>query len=198
MDKEEFLEILRNQLRNIQGEDLTEILQDYDEHITIGIEEGREEGELIKSLGDPNEIAKQINADYHIKKAETTTSASNILRAVYASIGLGLFNVIFVLGPLLMILSFTLVLFIIPVVLGITGITLFGASLAAIVMPEYFQATTYNAVAEIGVLFISIGLTSLGLLILIGDYYVAKLIYELILKYLKFNLDIISGKEALK
>jgi len=198
MDKEEFLEILRSQLRNIQGEDLAEILQDYEEHITIGIEEGREEGELIKSLGDPNEIAKQINADYHIKKAETTTSASNILRAVYASVGLGLFNAIFVLGPLLMILSFTLVLFIIPVVLGITGITLFGASLAAIVMPEYFQATTYNAVAEIGVLFISIGLTSLGLLILIGDYYVAKLIYELILKYLKFNLDIISGKEALK
>lgn len=65
-------------------------------------------------------------------------------------------------------------------------------------MPEYFQATTYNAVAEIGVLFLSIGLTSLGLLILIGDYYVAKLIYELIIKYLKFNLDIISGKEASK
>ena len=108
MDKEEFLEILRSQLRNIQGKDLTEILQDYEEHITIGIEEGREEGELIKSLGDPNELAKQINADYHIKKAETTTSASNILRAVYASIGLGLFNVIFVLGPLLMILAFSL------------------------------------------------------------------------------------------
>ena len=198
MDKEEFLEILRSQLRNIQGEDLTEILQDYGEHITIGIEEGREEGELIKSLGDPNEIAKQINAEYHIKKAETTTSASNILRAIYASVGLGLFNVIFILGPLLMILSFSLVLFIIPVVMGITGITLFGASLAAIVMPEYFQATTYNAVAEIGVLFFSIGLISLGLLILIGDYYVAKLIYELIIKYLKFNLDIISGKEASK
>lgn len=198
MDKEEFLEILGSQLRNIQGGDLTEILQDYDEHITIGIEEGREEGELIKSLGDPKEIAKQINADYHIKKAETITSASNILRAVYASVGLGLFNVIFVLGPLFMILSLSLVLFIIPVVMGITGITLFGASLAAIVMPEYFQATTYNAVAEIGVLFFSIGLISLGLLILIGDYYVAKLIYELIIKYLKFNLEIISGKEASK
>lgn len=198
MDKKEFLEILRSQLRNIQGEDLTEILQDYEDHITIGIEEGREEGELIKSLGDPNELAKQINADYHIKKAETTTSASNILRAVYASVGLGLFNVIFVLGPLLMILSFSLVLYFIPVLMEITGIILFGASLAAIVMPEYFQATTYNAVAEIGVLFFSIGLISLGLLILIGDYYVAKLIYELIIKYLKFNLDIISGKEALK
>jgi uncharacterized membrane protein len=90
------------------------------------------------------------------------------------------------------------VLVIIPVTVGITGIALFGASLTAILMPEFFPATTFNTVEQVGVLFLSIGLTSLGLLILIGDYYVAKLIYELIIKYLKFNLDIISGKEESK
>lgn len=197
MDKEEFMKILRKHLKNVGDEDLNEILQDYEEHITIGIEMGRDEGELIESLGNPNEIAKQINADYHIKKAETNTSASNIARAVYATVGLGVFNLIFVLVPFIAILPILLALFIIPVTLIISSISLFGASLAAIVMPANFAIATSTS-ATIGILFSSIGFLSFGMLFLIGDYYLAKFIYELVIKYLKFNLKIIEGKGDLK
>lgn len=198
MNRKEFLESLRNQLKNIPGEEIDDILQDYGDHITIGMEKGRNEEELIKSLGDPKEIAKQINVNYLIKNAETKTSARNIFRAVYATAGLGIFNLIFILPPFIIILFLLFVLFAVPILMMLTYLMVLVGSMFSLLAPGFFFKTfegDFSGPEAVGALFISIGSISLGLLILIGGYYVSKVIFKLVLMYLKFNLNIIQNKE---
>jgi len=198
MNKKEFLESLRNQLKKIPKEEIDEILQDYSDHITIGMENGRNEEELIKSLGDPKEIAKQMNANYHIKNAETKTSASNIFRAFYATAGLGFFNLIFVLPFFIIILALLFVVFAVPLALISAGIIVIIVSVGNFLAPEYFFKNfevAFSAPEAVGAILISIGLVSLGLLILIAAYYASKSVFKLVLRYLKFNLKIIQNKE---
>jgi len=198
MNKKEFLESLINQLKNIPKEEVDEILQDYRDHITIGMENGRNEEELIKSLGDPKEIAKQLNANYHIKNAETKTSPSNIFRAFYATAGLGFFNLIFVLPLFIIILALLFVLFAVPLSLIFAGIIVIIACVGNLLAPDYFSKNfqlAFSAPEAVGAILISIGLVSLGLLILIAAYYASKSVFKLVLRYLKFNLKIIQNKE---
>ena len=198
MNKKEFLESLINQLKNIPKEEVDEILQDYRDHITIGMENGRNEEELIKSLGDPKEIAKQLNANYHIKNAETKTSPSNIFRAFYATAGLGFFNLIFVLPLFIIILALLFVLFAVPLSLIFAGIIVIIACVSNLLTPDYFLKNfqlAFSAPEAVGAILISIGLVSLGLLILIAAYYASKSVFKLVLRYLKFNLKIIQNKE---
>ena len=44
-------------------------------------------------------------------------------------------------------------------------------------------------------IFISIGMTSLGLLLIIGDYYLARFFYHVGIQYLKWNISVITGTE---
>lgn len=198
MTKIEFLESLRDQLKNIPKEQIDEILQDYRDHINIGIEKGRNEEELIKSLGDPREIAKQMNANYSIKNAEEKTSARNIFRALYATAGLGFFNLIFVLPLFIIILVLLVVLFAVPLSLIFAGIIVIIANVGNFLAPDYFFKNYEVAISvpeAVGTSLISIGLISMGLLILIAAYYVTKPVFKLVLRYLKFNLNIIQNKE---
>ncbi len=161
MNREKFLESLRDQLKNIPKGQIDEILQDYRDHITIGMENGRNEEELIGSLGDPREIAKQINANYSIKKAETNTSAGNIFRALYAIAGLGLFNLIFVLPLFIIILLLLVVFFAVPLSLIITGIVVIILSVIIPLAPDYFLKNfgiAISAPEAVGASFISIGI----------------------------------------
>ena len=154
----------------------------------------RKEEAIIKALGDPKAIAKQIKADYHIKKAETKASAANIARAVYASIGLGLFNLILILGPFIAILGILVGLFAAAISITITGIATFVASIFSNLLPQHVSI----GVSAVGFSFASVGIICFGLLFLIGDFYLTKLIFKLTIRYLKFNLGIIKGKEVLK
>ena len=65
------------------------------------MENGKTEEEIAFSLGDPRILAKQFSASYAVQRAESSTSVNNILRAVLAVVGLGFFNLVFVLGPFL-------------------------------------------------------------------------------------------------
>lgn len=200
MNKEGFLESLRRNLKNNPEKDIVEIIRDYEEHISIGLKNGREEAELIKSLGDPADIARQIKADYHIKKAETKTSAANIFRAIYASAGIGVLNLIFILPLLIALLFLLFLLFIIPLSFIMAGNMVLIACLASILIPDYFFGLSGAFISfpeAIGASFMSIGLVSTGWLILIGAFHATKFISELVLRYLKFNLSIIQNKEEL-
>ena len=80
MKKKEFINELRKELKGIDKDELDDILADYEDHIMIGLKKKRKEADIIKALGEPAAIAKQVKADFHIKKAETKFSASNIFR----------------------------------------------------------------------------------------------------------------------
>ena len=191
MNKNEFLDQLSANLKGISREDEQDILGDFIEHFKIGLEEGRTEEDLAASLGNPKVLAKQLRADILVKKAEEEASATNITRAVFASFGLGFFNLIFVLGPFIAIAAVLASLFAAAIAVAASGIAGFFASIFGPLFPEYFSLLVHTAIGIFG----SIGVACLGVLFFIGDIYLAEILYKLFIRYIKFNLRIIKGRE---
>lgn len=69
MTKELFLKILRDGLSDFPEGKLSDILYDYKEHFDVGFSLGKNEGEIIEELGDPNDIVAQYR-DGYLKKYE--------------------------------------------------------------------------------------------------------------------------------
>lgn len=183
MDKTEYLRELRESLKGIPEDEKSELLSDYEEHIRMGLEEGRSEEELIQVLGNPEELAKEIRAVYLVKKAEETTSADNLFRALMATIELGLFNIFIVLVPFLVLAAILVALFLAGAAFTVAG------PVFILLSPSSSSA----GIALIPALFFASGFSALGLLIIIGDYYVAQWLYEASIRYLKWNISIIRG-----
>src|SRR5699024_924262 len=97
--KEQFLRSLDKSLKGLSSDERRDIMHDFEEHFAFGIEEGKTEKEIATSLGSPDKIAKELLAAYHLEKVETTATTGNMIRAVWAVIGLGFFNLVIVLGP---------------------------------------------------------------------------------------------------
>ncbi len=75
--KIEFLQQLNASLKRLSEKERADILKDYEEHFTFGLEEGKSEEEIVASLGSPAQIAKELLADYHIEKVTTSATTGN-------------------------------------------------------------------------------------------------------------------------
>jgi len=190
MNKKEFLGRLSELIKDIPEEEKKDILFDYEEHFRIGLEKGRKEEEIAVSLGDPKIIAKQSRASLILKEAEKTTSANNIMRAIFAAVGLGFFNLIIVLGPAIGLIGILVALFATAFAVTISGAAiLFGTILGPLFVFDIYIPLTAVVSIPLG-----IGLTSLGLLSIIGVFYLTKFFYKLSIVYLKMNLQIITNR----
>lgn len=58
MTKNDFLNTLYRELLYLAAKERQEIMQDYEEHFEAGLEQGKTEEEICRSLGDPKEIAQ--------------------------------------------------------------------------------------------------------------------------------------------
>ncbi|MCC3357159.1 HAAS signaling domain-containing protein [Bacillus sp. REN16] len=181
MNKIKFLSDLERQLRKLPKDEKADILQDYEEYFSIGVEEGKTESQIAASLGSPKQLAKELLAAYHIEKMEEISSTRNMFRAVWAVIGLGFVNLVIVLGPFLVVV-FLLLAGWISGVAGILSPLL--VIINTIINPEIFE--WYDA-------FFSIALCGLGILISIGMYYGTVGVKNGFLRYLKFNVSIVKG-----
>jgi len=191
MNKKEFLNSLSKYLRGIPGDEEQDIISDFEEHFEMGKKEGRAEENIAESLGNPKALANQLKASIMADRAERETTAANITRAVFASLGLGFFNLIFILGPFLGIAGVLIGLF--AAAIGITagGITgLLGTTFAPL-FPEYFNMIINPAAG----IFASIGLICFGVLFFIGDMYLSRALFRLFIRYIKFNARIVVGRE---
>jgi uncharacterized membrane protein len=193
MNEQEYIRVLRSRLEGtIPREEVEDIISDYAEHFRMGKESGRNDEELWRSLGSPDDVAREIRATHLVKKAENVKSCKNIFHAVIATLGLGLFNLVFVLAPFLLLLLMLLVVFIIGILFAIFGPAALLYSVLQIAgLPAF--AIWLNPVAGI---FISAGITTTGLLLIIGDYYLARFFYRIGIRYLKWNIAVISGTEC--
>ena len=190
MNKKEFLGRLSELIKDIPEEEKKDILFDYEEHFRIGLEKGRKEEEIAASLGDPKVIAKQSRASCILKEAEKTTSASNIIRAIFAAVGLGFFNLVIVLGPAIGLIGILVALFASAFAITVSGVAvLFGTLIGPV-----FAWNVYIPFTAVVSIPLGIGLTALGLLSLIGAFYLAKFFYKLSIGYLKMNLQIITNR----
>lgn len=200
MDKNSFLKRLDERLRFLAEAERKDIIYDYEEHINAAIENGENETEVIEKLGSPELIARQFNATQSIKNAEQNKTTGNMLRAVFATMGLGIFN-LFLIGPF-----FGLLGCLIGFYGAAFGITLGGLVSAAIGMygllggnVEQFihlgNAVSYNVdVFSMGIVGLGIFLTSIGGLIAVFSIWATRWFYKVTIAYLKLNLNVIKGE----
>jgi uncharacterized membrane protein len=193
-NEQEYLRILKSRLAGtLPGDELDDLLSDYSEHFRIGKANGRSEEELFRSLGSPEDVAREIRATHLVKKAECQKTCGNLFHAVFATIGLGLFNLVFVLLPFIILIIMVLVVFIVGIMFTVCGPVAFVYSVLQILgLPAFaiWQSPVAGA-------FFAIGLTTLGLLLVIGDYYLARFFYHIGIRYLKWNIGVISGTECI-
>lgn len=179
LNRREYLNKLRILLQNIPKDELEDILSDYEEHFHIGISKGKTEEEISKELGDPYDIANNyISSNKNASHAKDT--GGNLLLILL----LGFFNLVIVLTPYLTIVGLLLGLY--GTGLGI----LFGGVLILLGIPFniIIPIIQPHILTSIG---FGIGLTTLGLLGLILALFLTKLLIELTVKYIKWNMDII-------
>src|SRR5690606_2257443 len=184
MNKYQFMNILESSLAKLPADEREVILRDFDDHFSFAMEEGKKEEEIAKSLGAPQQIAKELLATYRLEQVEQNGSASNIFRAVWAVIGLGFFNLFIVLAPFLTLVS-------ILIAGWIVGISFIGSPLLVlidtIITPANFVLFD---------VFMSIFLAGLGLFIMIGMYYVTKYLMRIFVRYLNFNVKVVKGGQS--
>lgn len=187
MTKNKFIEQLTEQIKDIPEVSRNEIIADYEEHFTAGIESGKTEDDIIAKLGDPITVAKDIKSYWLVKKAEKEKSPSNLLRAIFATLGLSFLNLILLIGPLLAIGITLITLFGSSIVLAVGGFITLGATLIRSSIPSIDIG-----VNSLSAILISLGVVSFGIFFFMLTCYLSKGFYYLMIKYLKFNINIIT------
>ncbi len=181
MNKTQFLKTLSMHLTRLPGDEREDVIRDFEEHFSVGYEEGKSDEEITKGLGSPQKIAKELVATYHLDQMETNMSAANIIRAIWAVIGLSFFNLIIVLGPFIAVVAI--------IFSGWVSSLAFIASpllllLNLIILPGKFEVFDF---------FFSITLCGLGIFIAVVMFYLTKWMTQLTIRYLKFNVNLAKG-----
>lgn len=192
MNRNEFMSRLQNTLGNISPAAKEEIMYDYREHFEIGIEQGKTEEEICSGLGDPRLIARQYRAEYMVQQADTNKSAGNILRALFAALSLGFFNLIVMLPVMAAWVGVLAGFYGVSIGLIFGGI---GALLGTILAP----VVPWVSIPDINPIILILGstsITSLGLLFGIGTIMLTKWTYQVTIRYIKTNIRIISKQES--
>jgi len=188
MDKKEFLAQLKAELGSYDKEQVDELLSDYEAHFTEGVSEKRKESEIAEKLGDPKVIAREYKTALLVKKAEAYPTTSNVLRALFAFVGLGFFNLVFVFGPFIGALGLCLGMFITGVAVAFSGVAGMVASFA---WPYIQQIDLF--INPVATFFFSLASVCFGTLLSIAVFMLTKWFLKITLQYIKFNLSIISG-----
>jgi uncharacterized membrane protein len=181
MNKQQFLQELNHGLKGIPEVERADIIRDYEEYFHAGLESGKTEADMITGLGSVKQIAKELSASYHIESVREKPNVANMVRAVIALISLTLFNVIFVLGPLL----------------GLFGILIgcWGVVLGMVFAPIWTGLQDADVVEMMGWFpwFGSIAICGAGILLGLVLFYLSKWLGKGVVKYMQFNLSIVKG-----
>ena len=192
MKRQEFFKNLKSELFGIPMVDIEDIIRDQEEMINDALKAGRTEDSIIQSFGDPKELARNLKAEIKIEKAGDEKKLSKQVRGVFGAVGallvLAPFNLIFVLGPFLAVLGVTFAGWTVAVTMGAVAIGLLGAFLL-----EFLFIGTALTV-QLSTFFTFLGFIGLAALFVVGMYYVTKIVFKLILSYLRWNLNFIQNQ----
>lgn len=146
MNRNDFLQAVREKLKGLSEEDINKALEFYEEAISDRMEEGLTEDQAVAAIGTPDEIANQIMMDMplpKLMKAQAKAKPKKSFKAweiVLLVLGFPLwFPLVLTAGILA--LTFVIVLavlviafFIIVAALGFAGIVTLVASITALIM----------------------------------------------------------------
>ena len=182
MNKKEYLTVLNKHLKSISEFEKAEIIDEYETHFYSGKEDGKSEAEISEELGNPKEIAKELNASMAMNKAEKTNKLGDLTKAVIAVMGLGVLNFFVVLIPIILIISILFSLMVTTIILIASPIMLI---LKGIVdgFNTILSVDIYSVLASFG----------LGLVLFVSTFLITKWTYKIFVKYLRWNVAIVKG-----
>ncbi|MCT2538218.1 DUF1700 domain-containing protein [Aquibacillus koreensis] len=191
MNKAQFLKELEYHLRKLPYQEKNEILQTYEDKFQLGFIDDKTEEEVALELGSPRIIANDFLKEFKTSEpvvgytaagtVKSSSSVTNVGRAIIVAIALLFFNLIIMLGPIVAVIG-TYFAFI------AVGISFSLTPLAWIASIIFGQSTSI-----LGEFFIILSLSSLGVLITIGMIYVGKFLYRILVSYIKFNVRFVRG-----
>lgn len=181
MDKQKFMNQLRNELRQLPVQEREEIEVDYEEYFEQAKLEGKTEEEVVQSLGNPKKIAKELMTIYSLEQLEKNPTMKQMIQSVFAVIGLSILNVFFVLIPFLFLAFsffigylFDCTLFIAPLLKG-GEMIIFGDR-------NFFE------------LFFSLFLSGVAILFFLFLNKVFQICWQWFIRYLHWNIRVVKGE----
>lgn len=190
MNKAQFIEQLKKALSGLPQTEIDDIIRDHEEIIRDALAAGRTEESIVASLGQPEELARTLKTEIKIVKAQDEVKLGAKLKGMLGAAGallvLAPFNLIFVLGPMMALLGLLLGGWATAVAITVVC---FSVALAffffTIVMPAGALGWVGLGFSFLGVMFL--GLAGLGVM-----YTFSLIVAQLILRYLKWNLNFVK------
>lgn len=171
MNKQQFLDELKNRLNGMNEGDIQKSLEFYSEMIDDSIEDGMTEEQATASLGNINDIIAQIKADYSDeKKSEKREAPPKPSVPVWAIILLIIGSPLWLL-IIVMVLIFYLCLWTIVISLYTAALSMFLAGIAGIFSFAFVPGGIPQILMATGIGLIS---TGLAVLLFFGMNYLSK------------------------
>lgn len=193
MNRNEFLKRLRDGLKGFQAEEIKEILDDYNSHISEAVANGRSEEECIRALGDVNEIVKEYRLNKAVNNYEQNKTPKNFLKMLLVFAGLSFFNLTFLLAPTLA--GFGVLL---GTLVGGVGLTFGGVfALLYTYVPAVAKLVNDNITVNTGAAnpgVVGIACVLGGAVISMIAFKLIKLLGKLVFNYLKMNKKLVVGE----
>lgn len=201
MDKNSFLKQLSERLRHLPENERKDILYDYEQHINEAVLNGETEDQVVGKLGSPELIARQFAASKVIREAEVNKSTGNVLRAVIATLGLGLMNLIFIVGPFFAILGCLIGFAAAGLAFVVSGVAIAGSGLFGLlggnlnwVIHAGTSLSFHQDYFSLGLLGAGVSVGAFGGLFTMATFWLSQAFYKVTIQYLKVNMRIIQGE----
>ncbi|PZD95457.1 hypothetical protein DNH61_13055 [Paenibacillus sambharensis] len=184
MNRQMYMQELNRLLAVVPEPQRAEWLYDYELHFEMAAENGVAEEQAAAELGDPRLIAKELMLGYRVNQAEDKRNVVSVSRAVFASVGLGFFNLVFVLGPFIAVLGVLIALW------AVSGAFLL---VAVACIWEGYRGEMFSTGQGFSLAAVSCGL---GLLTGTGTLALSRGFMKMTLTYLRFNTRLVRGGRA--
>jgi len=172
MNKEQYLSKLKKML---PPDESSEIINDFEEHFATGLADGKTEQEIIESLGNPVDIAKEYGYD------ESKDNQLSMGSRIIGLIGLVFFDILIGASVVITLASIWLALWSVVIALVVTGV--------AAILGIFFIALPWYIL-----LFGGIAVLALAVLMGIGMIYISIYSFKGLVWFAKLHIKMVTGE----
>lgn len=139
MELNNYLNVLKDKIRNLPQSYSKEIIKDYENHFKEGLLAGKTEKDIIDELGDVDSIARNIISEYYIEHSQQINNEKNTSKVLPLIINviLGILNFLVIIPFVLCVVVFVILLYIIDFILLLMPV-FFIVNLVAPSLPIHF------------------------------------------------------------
>jgi uncharacterized membrane protein len=192
MKRHEFISQLKTELAGLPSNEIDDIIRDQNEMLDDAMASGRSEEDVVQSFGSPKELANSLKAEIKIDHAAGQKHLGNQVKGAVGAVGallvLAPFNLIFVLGPFCALAGILFGGWAASLAIGLVALALLVVFFTKLIFVSA-TASVYFAI-----LFAFLALLGIGYLLLMAMYSVTRFILNIVISYLRWNLNFITSR----